>query len=343
MNFFDGIASQESLILMIFLTLAFLIGFVTGRLSYLRQANTLKRERDEALLNQEASKNEMQSWQERYAIREADAKRLSLEIDRLNRQAHETETHIGQLQDELGSANSDLRDVPARLTELQEQIETLQAAAILHKREIRMAAAQVTGAEEEMEEMRKRLGNIDEAVIKQLREETNSLRYVNTLLEQERDDLQRTLAETSQSLETLLQQKETEDVRRVYMINTKKGKKEEQVEATMLSQKDALVQVKTMIENSLPFASAATKDDLKRINGIGPFIEEKINAIGIYSFEQVSLLDDEFIEILTAAIGFFPDRIKRGRWIEQARELWEEKEQLKLSLPHREHDENNDD
>ncbi len=338
MNFLEGMAMQENIVLIIFLTLAFLIGFVAGRLSTLQKSNTLKRERDEALLDLQAGKNEVQSWQERFSVREADLKRQNLEIDRLNRNLREAETRYGQLNDELTTANHELKQTDKQFEALHNQIADLQAAATLHQREIRMAAAQVTSAEEEMTELRKRIGNIDENMLKQLREDVNSLRYVNTLLEQERDDLQRTLHETSQSLETLLQKKESEDVRRVYVVNSKKGKKDEHTEQEMLSQKDALVKLKDLIENSLPLASAAQKDDLKHINGIGPFIEEKLNAVGIYTYEQVSLLDDDFIDILTAAIGFFSDRIKRGRWIEQARELWDEKEQEKLSLPHRKHD-----
>ncbi|MEY4926020.1 MAG: hypothetical protein RI894_456 [Bacteroidota bacterium] len=337
MDFLEGMAMQESIVLVAFLTLAFLIGFVAGRLSSLRKTNALKRERDGALLDQDASKNEVRSWQERFSVREADLKRQNIEIDRLNRQLREGETRYGQLNDELTTANTELGQTGNRFAALNEQITDFRAAATLHQREIRMAAAQVTSAEEEMTELRKRLGNIDENMLKQLREDVNSLRYVNTLLEQERDDLQRTLHETSHSLETLLQKKESEDVRRVYVVNSKKGKKEDHADEVLLSQKDALVQLKDLIENSLPYASAAQKDDLKRINGIGPFIEEKLNAVGIYTYEQVSLLDDDFIDILTAAIGFFSDRIKRGRWIEQARELWDEKEQEKLSLPHREH------
>ncbi len=61
--------------------------------------------------------------------------------------------------------------------------------------------------------------------------------------------------------------------------------------------KDDVKAIKTMersgvaaTENSLNFASfgSATKadaDDLKRISGVGPFIEEKLNSIGIYTFD----------------------------------------------------------
>ena len=68
-------------------------------------------------------------------------------------------------------------------------------------------------------------------------------------------------------------------------------------------------------------ASAGEKDDLKKINGIGPFIEEKLNRLGIYTYEQISQLDTELVETVTDAIQFFPGRIDRDHWVEQAGSL----------------------
>ena len=63
------------------------------------------------------------------------------------------------------------------------------------------------------------------------------------------------------------------------------------------------------------------KDDLKKINGVGPYIEQKLNRIGIYTYEQISELDKEQIKKITDAIQFFPGRIERDDWMSQARSL----------------------
>ncbi|MDA9183098.1 hypothetical protein N9O12_01695, partial [Candidatus Poseidoniaceae archaeon] len=55
--------------------------------------------------------------------------------------------------------------------------------------------------------------------------------------------------------------------------------------------------------------------------GIGPFIEEKLNALGIYTFEQVGNMTPEIEEQVNKAIEFFPGRVKRDQWAKQAREL----------------------
>jgi len=67
--------------------------------------------------------------------------------------------------------------------------------------------------------------------------------------------------------------------------------------------------------------TADQQDDLKEISGIGPFIEEKLHALGIYRFEQVSRFTREDIDKINDAIEFFPGRILRDDWVGQAAEL----------------------
>jgi predicted flap endonuclease-1-like 5' DNA nuclease len=64
------------------------------------------------------------------------------------------------------------------------------------------------------------------------------------------------------------------------------------------------------------------KDDLTKIKGIGPFVEKRLNMLGIYNFEQLGSLEPEMVERVGAAIEFFPDRILRENWIGQAKDLF---------------------
>jgi len=76
------------------------------------------------------------------------------------------------------------------------------------------------------------------------------------------------------------------------------------------------------------FAAAATvtaSDDLQRIKGVGPFIEDKLNALGIYTFEQVSKMTTQIEEEVNIAIEFFPGRVKRDEWVKQAKEFVKKK------------------
>ena len=69
------------------------------------------------------------------------------------------------------------------------------------------------------------------------------------------------------------------------------------------------------------FGSKENKDDLTQINGIGPYIEQRLNEIGIYNYDQISRFKEEDIRILTDLIDFFPGRIERDNWIAQAESL----------------------
>lgn len=60
------------------------------------------------------------------------------------------------------------------------------------------------------------------------------------------------------------------------------------------------------------------KDDLTEIKGIGPFIEKRLNMIGIYSFQQLAELTPESVDRVGAAIEFFPQRIVKDDWVGQA-------------------------
>tara|TARA_B100000795_G_scaffold183686_1_gene139318 strand:- start:6188 stop:6772 length:585 start_codon:yes stop_codon:yes gene_type:complete len=62
-------------------------------------------------------------------------------------------------------------------------------------------------------------------------------------------------------------------------------------------------------------------DQLTQINGIGPYVEEKLNEIGIYNFTQISRLQIKDITIITDLIDFFPGRIERDLWVNQANAL----------------------
>lgn len=73
--------------------------------------------------------------------------------------------------------------------------------------------------------------------------------------------------------------------------------------------------------DSFGYAHSSDKDDLTKIGGIGPYIEQKLNEIGIYTFEQISRLDDTDIRVITDLIDFFPGRIERDNWVGQAKAL----------------------
>jgi large subunit ribosomal protein L22 len=65
-------------------------------------------------------------------------------------------------------------------------------------------------------------------------------------------------------------------------------------------------------------------DDLKEISGVDPKLEEKLNSIGIYKFEQIANWTEENIREFDELLSF-KGRIERDEWLTKAKELHEAK------------------
>lgn len=67
-------------------------------------------------------------------------------------------------------------------------------------------------------------------------------------------------------------------------------------------------------------------DDLTQLKGIGEYTALKLNAVGIQNLKQISNLTEEDIKKVNTAIKFFPGRIKRDKWVNQAKEILKNRE-----------------
>lgn len=68
----------------------------------------------------------------------------------------------------------------------------------------------------------------------------------------------------------------------------------------------------------------ATPDDLKRISGIGPKLEQVLNVLGVWTYEQIAAWDAAEIAWVEDYLSF-KGRIGRDGWAEQAARLAAEK------------------
>ncbi len=67
--------------------------------------------------------------------------------------------------------------------------------------------------------------------------------------------------------------------------------------------------------------STQTPDDLKKISGIGPIMEQKLHQLGIYTYDQVSRMTVKEYDLLDSIIDAFPGRAQRDDWAGQALKL----------------------
>lgn len=64
----------------------------------------------------------------------------------------------------------------------------------------------------------------------------------------------------------------------------------------------------------------ADPDDLKRIRGVGPVLERRLNELGVRQFRQVALWTDADIDFFDRELRNFHGRIRRENWVHSATE-----------------------
>lgn len=65
---------------------------------------------------------------------------------------------------------------------------------------------------------------------------------------------------------------------------------------------------------------SVTPDDLKKIKGVGTKIEEALNELGVYTFEQIATWNEKNVAWVDEHL-VFKGRIQREEWIKQAKIL----------------------
>ncbi|MFK8104804.1 MAG: hypothetical protein AB8G15_19960, partial [Saprospiraceae bacterium] len=77
-------------------------------------------------------------------------------------------------------------------------------------------------------------------------------------------------------------------------------------------------------------ATPENKDDLQRIKNISPFEESKLNALGIFSFQQLINLQVDDVAFVNGAIEIENGRMMNEDWVAQAERLLQRKEKESL-------------
>ena len=97
---------------------------------------------------------------------------------------------------------------------------------------------------------------------------------------------------------------------------------EEKAEATTEKVEASEEEINSLLSNLGTFDPETQQaDDLKKVNGIGPVMEKKLNQIGIFTFDQVSKMTATEYDLLDSITGSFPGRAQRDDWAGQAAKL----------------------
>jgi predicted flap endonuclease-1-like 5' DNA nuclease len=82
------------------------------------------------------------------------------------------------------------------------------------------------------------------------------------------------------------------------------------------------------LPDSVPSARAFEADDLKKISGVGPALEGKLNALNIYTYEQMAALTPEVIGELGDTLESLSNHIVEQDWVGQAQRILKSRAQL---------------
>ena len=66
-------------------------------------------------------------------------------------------------------------------------------------------------------------------------------------------------------------------------------------------------------------AKGQQKDDLSKIHGIGPAFAKTLNKMGLHTFVQIARWKPEDIDKVAKKLYTAPERIKRDKWVEEAK------------------------
>jgi len=328
-DIFTAIDTEDSIAIMVFLGVSFLLGLLFGAWSRAGKINRLKKE---------------------LAQKEADLKSLRTQYDLLVEQFEKKE--------------EDLKVSEARADEMSEDITRLTNERMHYQTELRSAREQLERLQEENLNYANQLSGIGEGgvtidpntVVDTNEGNGNGLNDSSTVVDEVQNDrlslieekLEKLVLENANLKEEMSNLEKTALSSNPVIVDEGLGGVDIETDEDVLDLSNvpvdevpdtfdkelleedfgemspqergerAKAKIGELLGTKIPKAAISEKDDLKKLEGIGPFIEMKLNDIGIYTFEQVSMLNEEAIGLITDAIQFFPGRIEKDDWVGQA-------------------------
>ena len=301
---FTALDTVDSFMILLFLLVAFLIGWLFGRLSLRSKYRKLQqafRDKETELITVNANYTALK---EKYEIREEELKAARIELEELEAAHRSLEAEKGQLNSELYTIRTEVDQLKTTNTNYENEILSLKANITALEEAAVASPVVITNEVEE----------VDLETFDDITEIRNDYQSTIQRLAQIEDKLAKLEGENA-TLKSTLETFENTDVLTIPAIS------DEEEESSDEKSLKARLEITRALGSRIEKVAPGDRDDLKLINGVGPFIEEKLNEIGIYTFRQISQFDESLIELVTDAIQFFPGRILRDDWVGQAKKL----------------------
>ena len=297
---FDGLNTTESYFLLFVSVISFLFGFL---IAYLLRSGRIRKLNQELKAKQkelEDASATLATVSEQMELKDADFKRLNFELEEFRAKVARLEEEKAGLYNEVLEANAEQEKVKLSIQNYLSTIESLNEQIIGLKSKNSQLAEGVIDDNTDALDFSKIQIDYDA--------QKNRLEAVEQRLAQ--------LADENKSLKGMVEELKAD---RETVTIVEKVVEAPTLTATLDEPELTITPSKKVKDKIIP--KDQVKDDLTLINGIGPFLEKKLNGIGVFTYEQISNWDDETIEQVTEEIAFFQGRIKRDKWVEQAIDL----------------------
>lgn len=319
-KFFSQFTSTESVGILFFLLLAFLFGIWFHYLTRMRKMRKLRSEIAALQSSLKTAEAETQGWREQISLKEADLKKANFEVEELDAKIDRIEEEKKKLYNEIYVVNAELDKTRAK------------------EKEASLALAELNQRVVDLQQKNVQLAEANQKLTEQLAAielEPPMVQATQPALE---SNLQAT--ERLEALETKLSKLETDnhqlhqEIKRILTtqpvsttssstVKTSASPLLHTNDVTIVENPAALFQSehKLVVAQKVNLDQQPEKDDLTLIEGIGPFIEKKLNDNGIFSYEQISQFTKDQIDQITRKIEYFPGRIEKDNWVGQAARL----------------------
>lgn len=315
-DLFTSMDTEDSIVVLVFLGVSFFIGLLFGAWGRAGKIKRLKRELVEKNLGAKSLRTQYDSLVEQFEKKEED---LKIAETRTNEAAED----IIRLTNERNHFQTELKSAREEMERLQEEnlnyVNRIKGGIITDTNTV------VDTSSSDDNGLSNSINVIDEVQndrLSLIEEKLEKLVLENLSLKVEMGNLERaTGVSTGIDTETAEEVLDLSDVQNDEIPNTFDEEVLEEDFGEMSPQERgerAKAKIGLLLGEKIPEANVSEKDDLKKIEGIGPFIEMRLNDIGIFTFEQVSMLNEESISLITDAIQFFPGRIEKDDWVGQA-------------------------
>ena len=312
-NLLNQFTAEDSLFILIVMIIAFLLGLLLGYVLRSRRVIQLKRELKDKKKELAEAQAKIENLQEQLGLKEADLKKLGFSVqeaeakaERLEQEKEELHKRIFMLnqqleEGEMSAAQQEqlaaLEQEVAQLRERNEVLENQSSAAV--------AAGTAAAGSADLSEMKRRMDTLEQRLDQlssdQPQQDKVSMENVTGPGVVAAGLATQNIAGESESVHPM------PDLPDAELVN-------EEPNADFTADK-------TILQGKVSDQPEEAKDDLTKIEGIGPFLQQQLYNIGVHTYEEISSWDTERIREVTREIGYFEGRIEKDRWVEQAAQL----------------------